>query len=849
MRRFVTFLAFVVLAACVRAEDGVYDAAGADEIRYRITRTSSGWDILIVGAGVDRPDQAVFVALATKKSGGSALVPAEKGKEGSAAWLPFQADLLLVANAGGGKEGSYLRRWTGTQWGAREAAGGAFTVSAEPAQVVLRVPEKLTGRASSLKVAVYLKDLAADDGWGRFYGALDASAVSGTGERTIRHYLAIETGKGGTVFRRTGRTAPDDPKVRIYQLLPRLFGNTNETRQPSGTLAQNGSGKFSDINEQAIGELKVQGFTHLWLTGVMQQATATDYAAIGEPADDPDLLKGMAGSPYAIRDYFDVSPDYADNPERRLEEFKALLQRIHAQGLKALVDFVPNHVARSHASTVKPDLSFGANDDRSKFFDPKNNFYYLTADSGAAGDGPPLRLPTVDGDGRAISPTVQAAGGGDGLFDGEKEFGRVTGNDAVSWSPAVDTWYETVKLNYGYDFTGRDEAPRRYPHGAKSDLPVPDTWKKMEEVIAYWQGLGVDGFRADMAHMVPPEFWRWLIARSRERDADVYWMAEAYDDDDSKVPGGDAEVTAVTGGAVMPELLNAGFNAVYDDPSYDVLKKLYGGGGSANELDAVRGRPFFADNAVRYAENHDEVRLASAANWGGTGAAVGRPVSALLFGLSRGPVMVYHGQEVGEPGAGAEGFGREDGRTTIYDYWSMPEFVKWVNDGKFDGGRLSEEQRGLRDFYRRLLSAVDQPAFRDGDFYPLNPDNLKNPRFGRVRGAAIGQWLYAYLRYDPSSGQRMLVVVNLHPRETMRDVSVRVPRPAMRFLGWDTIAGSKTVPVVARDRLGEVPGEVAEIMTTPAEMQETGLPIKELQPLTAAYYELVSGPDAVRRGP
>jgi len=228
---------------------------------------------------------------------------------------------------------------------------------------------------------------------------------------------------------------------------------------------------------------------------------------------------------------------------------------------------------------------------------------------------------------------------------------------------------------------------------------------------------------------------------------------------------------------------------------------------------------------------------------------VGRPVSALLFGLSRGPVMIYHGQEVGEPGAGEEGFGRDDGRTTIYDYWSMPEFVKWVNDGAFDGGRLSDEQKALRDFYRRLLAAVDEPAFRDGDFYPLNPDNLKNPRFGRVRGTAVGQWLYAYLRYDPASGQRMLVVVNLHPRETMEDVRVRLPRAAMRFLGWDTIAGSKTVPVVARDRLGEVPGDVAEILTTPAEMQEGGLAIKELQPLTAAYYELSSGTDAARRAP
>ena len=849
MRRVVLALLCCAAVPAAGADTGRYDAAGADEIRYRITRSAGGWDINVLGAGVDRPEQALFVALGTKAGAGSALVPAEKGKEGAAVWLPFEADLLLVANRSGSKEENYLRRWKGTQWGAREPAGAAFTVTAEPAQVLLRVPDKLTGRPGAMDVAVYLKDLAADGGWGRLYGAIDATAVSGPGERTIRHYVVAETGKAGTVFRRAGRTNPDAPKVRIYQLLPRLFGNTNETRKPNGTMAENGSGKFSDLDEKALKELQAMGFTHLWLTGVLQQATATDYADIGEPADDPDLLKGVAGSPYAIRDYFDVSPDYADDPSRRREEFKALLERVHAQGMKVLIDFVPNNVARSYNSTVNPELSFGAQDDRGKFFDPKNNFYYLTEDTVVAGDGTPLRLPTVDGDGRATSSTVQAVGGGDGLFDGEKEFGRVTGNDVVSWSPGTDTWYETVKLNYGYDFTGADPSPRRYPHGAQPDIVVPDTWKKMDEVIAHWQKLGVDGFRADMAHMVPPEFWRWLIGSSRERSGEVYWAAEAYDDTEVKVAGGDPDVTAVTEGAVMPELLNAGFDAVYDDPSYDTLKEVYDGEGTANDLDKVRGRPFFADNALRYAENHDEVRLAAASQWGGVGPAVGRPVSALLFGLSRGPVMLYHGQEVGEPGAGVEGFGREDGRTSIYDYWSMPEFVKWVNDGQFDGGRLSEEQRALRDFYRRLLAVVDLPAFRDGDFYPLNPDNLQNPGYGPVQGGAPGHWLYSYLRYDAASGQRMLVVVNLHPSEVLRDVRIQFPRPAMRFLGWDTIAGSKTVPVLARDRLGEVPGEVAEVMATPAEMENPGLLIKELQPLTAAYYELKSGTGAASRGP
>ena len=230
MRSSVLALLLLFWAAPAFADSGRYDAAGADEIRYRITKTPAGWDILVLGAGVDRPDQAVFVALGTRPGHGSALIPAGQGKEGSAVWLPFAADLLLVANRDGNKDENYLRRWKSTQWGPREPAGAAFTVSAEPAQVLLRIPDKTIGRAETLEIAVYLKDLAVENGWGRLYGAIDATMVSGPGERAIRHYVQAETGRKGTVFRRVGRTDPKAPKVRIYQMLPRLFGNTNETR-------------------------------------------------------------------------------------------------------------------------------------------------------------------------------------------------------------------------------------------------------------------------------------------------------------------------------------------------------------------------------------------------------------------------------------------------------------------------------------------------------------------------------------------------------------------------------------------------------------------------------------------
>lgn len=828
MRRPAVLIALILTVAPVLGASGRYDALGADDVRYVLVRTPEALEVRVLGAGVDRPDQAVFVALGSAGGEGSPLVPSDPGKPGSPVWLPFAADLIVTARSTGGGEKVTLRRWDKTTWSPRGEAGNVH-VSAEPAQVSLRLPSKLIG--SSDRLVVYLKDLAADGGRGRLYGAIDRATESGTGERTIRHYLAMDAQKGVAVFRRAGRTRPDEPRVRIYQLLPRLFGNSNATRKPGGTIAENGVGKFGDINDRALQELKNMGFTHLWLTGVLQQATSTDYSAIGETADDPDLLKGAAGSPYAVRDYFDVCPDYAEDPAKRREEFKALIDRIHAQGMKAIIDFVPNHVARSYSSNIKPEHSFGADDNREKFFDPQNNFFYLTSDSSAAGHGPPLRLPTLGGGGAAALP------GADGFYEGEKEFGRVTGNDVVSWEPSRDSWYETVKLNYGYDFTDPAKNTRRYPHGEKNDIPVPDTWKKMDEVIAFWQDLGVDGFRADMAHMVPPEFWHWLIVRARGRNPVVYFVAEAYAGD-AQVPSGDAQASAVTRGEVMAELLKAGFDAIYDDPSYDALKDIFDGAGTANELDAVRPRDFLFDNSLRYAENHDEVRLASPHEWGGHGMRVGKPISALLFGLSRGPVMVYHGQEVGEPAEGAEGYGGDDARTTIYDYWSMPEFAGWVNGGAFDGGGLTDERKALREFYRRLLHVADLPALRDGDFYPLNPDNAENPSYGRLPSGISGHWLYSYLRYDPVSGQRLLVVANLHPEKALENVRIRFPKSAMRFLGWDTIAGSRTVPVMAGDRLGEVSGESAAIQTTPAEMENPGLRIKELQPLTAAYYEL-----------
>jgi glycosidase len=274
---------------------------------------------------------------------------------------------------------------------------------------------------------------------------------------------------------------------------------------------------------------------------------------------------------------------------------------------------------------------------------------------------------------------------------------------------------------------------------------------------------------------------------------------------------------------VLFDLLNAGFNAVYDAPVYRALKRIYDGSGWANDIDREITDEFICHNSVRYAENHDEVRLAAHHEWGGVGINVGRPVSAILYGLSRGAIMLYNGQEIGEPGAGAEGFGSDDARTSIFDYWSMPEFTKWVNDHKYDGVRLSSEQQRLREFYSRLINLVGEPAFRDGKFLPLNPANRENPNFGRLPGeSASGHWLYAFLRYDCASGQCFLVVVNLHPTSALHAIRIHLPEQAERFL-------SRNPSLKLIDRLSDLTGEIAD----------DAVRIAEMPPLSASYFEFL----------
>jgi glycosidase len=828
------------------ASDQVLDGADGAKLKLSLAKDALRIQYSVPAPAAPSWQRTIFIALDLGGSEGSAVLPFAEKMEGSTVFLPFRANKLYALQAGDdGKE--WRRTFEQWKWSDRADTSKELVLQFNEFDCIVELPLEELGNSEKIKLVVYSKDFTKNP-WGRFFGASDVSARAADGDKYIPHYWEVDlkAKKDAPLAQRKSRLATDG-KLRVYQMLPRLFSNTNETRKPNGTLAENGVGKFKDVNEAALKSLRDFGFTHIWVTGVLQQATAADYSSIGQPPDDPDLLKGLAGSPYAIKDYFDVCPDYAEKPEKRIEEFKALLKRVRDNGMRTLIDFVPNHVARSYASDVKPEFDFGAKgrdgsgDDTSKFFEPQNNFFYLKAGSG----GPPLRLPTVK-DGQAVSPTCKVAGQQcDGLFEPEKEHGKVTGNDKATWTPDLGDWYETVKLNYGYDFADKSKKTREYPNAVTPDKPIPDTWKKMDRVLEYWQSLGVDGFRCDMAHMEPPEFWAWAIARARERQPDVVFIAEAYDNDPAKVPGSDPFVSQLNGGKsnVMFDLLNAGFTAVYDDPTYKTIKKMYDGPGWANDIDGARADEFIFDNSLRYAENHDEVRLAAPKEWGGVGMKVGPAVSAVLYGLSRGPAMLYHGQEVGEPAAGVEGFGGDDARTSIFDYWSLPELVKWTNGHKFDGGKLSAEQKELRSTYARLIKVLGEPAFRDGEWLPLNAANRSNPKYGRLNNEQpSGHWIYSFLRYDATSGQRYLVVANLHATTAMKDVSIVLDQRTVEALGLAQLPPETSLTLTNKLAAQDSAARSA----TMRDATSGGIAIGDIPAATPLYFEIKTAAPAQR---
>ena len=507
-----------------------------------------------------------------------------------------------------------------------------------------------------------------------------------------------------------------DHKLIIYQLLPRLFGNKTSLNKTYGSIEENGVGKLNDITGQALGEIKKMGFTHVWYTGVIEHATMTDYSAFGIKPDDPDVVKGRAGSPYAIKDYYDIDPDLAIDVANRMSEYEVLIERTHDNGLKVIMDLVPNHVSRTYHSDAKPAgiHDFGEDDDKTKAFDPKNDFYYLP--------GQRFEVPKgYNPGGDAFKSPLK-----DGKYD---EFpARATGNDVFSATPSTNDWFETIKLNYGVD----------YLNGGKTYFnPVPPLWNKIRDILLFWAAKGVDGFRCDMVEMVPFEFWGWVISAAKAKFPQLIFIGEAYN----------------------PNLFNSyigvgKFDYLYDKVGlYDAIKRLTKNTPNSTTWDINqlwnRDTKGIDEHMLRFMENHDERRIASPQFAGDPWLA--QPGMIITATLSTGPVMVYFGQEVGERGAGIAGFSPDDGRTTIFDYWGVPELQKWTNGGQFDGGALSDSQKNLRNFYSRLLNAViSNEAIRVGNFWELMLSNEREPWFN--------EHLYIFIRHTDK--QRILVIAN-----------------------------------------------------------------------------------------
>jgi len=515
-------------------------------------------------------------------------------------------------------------------------------------------------------------------------------------------------------------------KLLIYQLFVRLYGNKNPTNKYYGSIEENGCGKFNDINDLALQEIRKMSFSHVWFTGVLEHATMTDYSYYGIKPDDPDVVKGRAGSPYAIKDYYDVDPDLASDVKERIQEFEALIERTHQNELKVIIDFVPNHVARTYHSDAKPAEAkdIGQDDDTSKAFSPQNDFYYL-----------PGKKFWVPGDvvagGNELNSDLK-----DGMFS---EFpAKATGNDVFYEAPLITDWYETIKLNYGVDYVNG--------HQTYFD-PIPPLWFKMRGILLFWAAKGVDGFRCDMVEMVPVEFWNWIITQVKEAYPNIIFIAETYNPQD-----------------YGKYIFEGKFDYLYDKVGlYDTLKKLMRDEYEANVYEIrdqwQRQHNGFTEHMLRFLENHDEVRIASNDFAGNPWLAI--PAMIALATLSRGPVMVYCGQEVGEPAEGTTGFSSSDGRTSIFDYCCMPEHQKWLNGGKMDGGKLSNSQKDLRNFYSKLLSiTAKHEAISKGGFYDLLYLNDQDRGFNHK--------VYPFLRYKDQD--RLLVISNFNRNEVTLQV-------------------------------------------------------------------------------
>ena len=544
-------------------------------------------------------------------------------------------------------------------------------------------------------------------------------------------------------------------KIILYQIFTRLFGNATITNIPNGSITENGCGKFNAFTAKVLKNIKQLGITHVWYTGIIEHATQTNYTNFGIEEDPKSMVKGKAGSPYAIKDYYDVDPDLAVNVNHRMKEFENLVTRTHKAGLKLVIDFVPNHVARHYHSDAKPAnvSDFGENDRNDWHFYQQNNFYYCPNTS--------------------LEPQFDAQ-------DYVEYPAKATGNDCFSANPTQNDWYETVKLNYGIDYTGGNQ---------KQFEPTPNTWFKMRDILLFWAAKQVDGFRCDMAEMVPVEFWQWVIPQVKAKFPDVIFIAEVYNP-----------------ALYRSYIYDGGFDYLYDKVGlYDQLRAVICDNDSATKLSTCwQTVSDIQPHMLNFLENHDEQRIASEFFAGQ--AVKGKAGMIVASCMNTNPVMIYAGQELGEPGMEEEGFSGHDGRTTIFDYWHVDTLGRWYNQGKIGNTNLTKAERELQSFYTQLLnSCTKEKALSEGTFFDLMYANMGRGDFDEHRQ-------YAFLR----TFKNEVIVVIANFSEQSKQIAINIPQHAFDYLQLEPQNTCEAIDLLTND--------VEHISFSPTQPIETYMP-------------------------
>ena len=552
-------------------------------------------------------------------------------------------------------------------------------------------------------------------------------------------------------------------KQVIYQVFTRLFGNTNTNNKPWGSIEENGVGKFNDFTDKALKEIKDLGVTYIWYTGVPHHDVITDYSKYGISNDDPDVVKGRAGSPYAVKDYYNVNPDLAVNVENRLQEFRDLIDRTHTAGLKVIIDMVPNHVARNYQGLTNPKgvEDFGASDDKSKVYHVNNNFYYNPNDA--------FKVPVWE---QGYTPL------GDEKHPLEDNTfyenpAKWTGNGSRLAQPNADDWYETVKINYGVSPDGKkdfDELPTGFENKDYKkhvefwkDKTVPSSWKKFRDIVLYWIDFGVDGFRYDMAEMVPVEFWSYMNSSIKMKNPNAFLMAEVYNP------------------SLYRDYIKKGkMDYLYDKVQlYDTIKHIMQGYGKTDHIPLIQNElKDIEHHMLHFLENHDEQRIASPEFAGS--AEKGKPAMVVSATISTSPIMVYFGQELGEPGAENAGFGHPS-RTSIFDYIGVPHLQRWVNNKQFDGGQSTEAEKSLRDFYKRLLNFTINSSALAGNYQDIHLFNRKNTDNYNDKVLSFIRW---------SADEKLIIVSNFDANNS-QEFQLKIPQDIIKV--WDLVDGNYKV--------------------------------------------------------